>query len=391
MSTNFSRSQSFRKTAAVSRHGIVAAQHRRAAEVGARVLAEGGDCVDAVVATSFAIGALEPWMSGVGGVGTMVLYRAADDRFEVIDFGGVSPAGLDARDYPLASDGRSADLFPWRRVEGDRNLHGATSVAIPGVVAGMGEAHARHGRRPWADLVHPAAALAREGLLVDWYTTINIASAAAELRRYPAAAAEFLVDGLPPHATWGARDVQRLPRPRYAATLERIAEGGARSFYQGDLARQIAAEVAAAGGPLRASDLANYRARVSASLPIPYRGATVHATPELTAGPTLAQTLHQLQAWQPAGTRPDAAAYAAWAGALQQAYRQRLNDMGDADGSRTVGAEHLPPTCTTHFSVVDAQGNMAAVTQTLLGIFGSKFVTPETGILMNNGIMWFDP
>ena len=391
MSTNFSRSQSFRKTAAVGRHGIVAAQHRRAAEVGARVLAEGGDCVDAVVATSFAIGALEPWMSGVGGVGTMVLYRAADDRFEVIDFGGVSPAGLDARDYPLASDGRSADLFPWRRVEGDRNLHGATSVAIPGVVAGMGEAHARHGRRPWADLVHPAAALAREGLLVDWYTTINIASAAAELRRYPAAAAEFLVDGLPPHATWGARDVQRLPRPRYAATLERIAEGGARSFYQGDLARQIAAEVAAAGGPLRASDLANYRARVSASLPIPYRGATVHATPELTAGPTLAQTLHQLQAWQPAGTRPDAAAYAAWAGALQQAYRQRLNDMGDADGRRTVGAEHLQPTCTTHFSVVDAQGNMAAVTQTLLGIFGSKFVTPETGILMNNGIMWFDP
>ena len=84
-------------------------------------------------------------------------------------------------------------------------------------------------------------------------------------------------------------------------------------------------------------------------------------------------------------------AYAAYGRALQQAYRQRLDDMGDADGRRAVGAEHLAPSCTTHFNVVDAEGNMAAVTQTLLGIFGSKFVTPGTGILMNNGIMWFDP
>ena len=131
---------------------------------------------------------------------------------------------------------------------------------------------------------------------------------------------------------------------------------------------------------------------MSAPLAIPYRHATVYATPELTAGPTLAQTLLQLAQWTPGGPRPDAQAYAAYARALQAAYRQRLDDMGDADGRRTVGAGHLPaPTCTTHFNVVDAEGNMAAVTQTLLGIFGSCFVTPDTGILMNNGIMWFDP
>ena len=85
------------------------------------------------------------------------------------------------------------------------------------------------------------------------------------------------------------------------------------------------------------------------------------------------------------------AAYTEYALALQSAYRERLSDMGDADGRRALGAEHLAPACTTHFSVVDRDGNMAAVTQTLLSTFGSQFVTPKTGITMNNGIMWFDP
>jgi gamma-glutamyltranspeptidase/glutathione hydrolase len=118
----------------------------------------------------------------------------------------------------------------------------------------------------------------------------------------------------------------------------------------------------------------------------------VYATPELTCGPTLAHTLRRLQQdLQPGGRQPDAASYAAFARALQSAYRERLSDMGDADGRRALGAEHLAPACTTHFSVVDRDGNMAAVTQTLLSMFGSKFVTPQSGILMNNGILWFDP
>ena len=115
------------------------------------------------------------------------------------------------------------------------------------------------------------------------------------------------------------------------------------------------------------------------------------ATPELTAGPTLAHALRLLQQnLKPAG-QPDATTYADYAAALQSAYRERLNDMGDAAGKRALGAEYLAPACTTHFSVVDRHGNMAAVTQTLLSLFGSKYVTPHTGIAMNNGIMWFDP
>ena len=391
MNDNFSLSQTFRKPAVVSSRGIVSAQHRRAAEVGAAVLTKGGDCIDAAIATSFALGALEPWMSGIGGGGAMVLYRAREKRFEVIDFGMCAPQGLNPADYALTGEGAASDLFPWPRVKDDRNLHGPGSVAVPGVVAGMEAAFNRYAKLPWADLVTPAAALAREGSLVDWFTTENIASGARDLRRYASSAEDFLRDGLPPTPMWGIRAEVRLPRPRYANTLKMLAVQGARSFYEGEIAAQIGGEMEAAGGALRASDLAAYRARVGATLAIPYRHAIVHATPELTAGPTLAHTLNLLSAWSAAGVKPDVTAYVAYGKALQAAYRARLKDMGDADGKRALATEYLAPSCTSHFNVVDAEGNMAAVTQTLLSIFGSKFVTPESGILMNNGIMWFDP
>ena len=330
-------------------------------------------------------------MSGIGGGGAMVLYRAREKRFEVIDFGMCAPQGLNPADYPMTGEGAASDLFPWPRVKDDRNLHGPGSVAVPGVVAGMEAAFNRYAKLSWSELVLPAATLARDGLLVDWFTTENIASGARDLRRYASSAEDFLRDGLPPTPMWGIRAQVRLPRPRYANTLEKLAAQGPRSFYEGEIAAQIGREIAAAGGALRASDLTAYQARVGNTLAIPYRHAVVHATPELTAGPTLAHTLKLLSAWNAMGAVPDAAAYAAYGRALQDAYRERLKDMGDADGKRALGAEHFAPACTSHFNVVDGEGNMAAVTQTLLSIFGSKFVTPESGILMNNGIMWFDP
>src|ERR1700694_787984 len=131
MRDQFSNAQQVRKPAVISKGGIVAAQSRKAAEVGAEVLAAGGDCVDAVVATTFALGVLEPWMSGVGGGGAMVLYRARDDRYEVIDYGMRAPRGLRPEDYPLTG-GAAFDIFPWPRVKDDRNLHGPGSIARPG-------------------------------------------------------------------------------------------------------------------------------------------------------------------------------------------------------------------------------------------------------------------
>jgi gamma-glutamyltranspeptidase / glutathione hydrolase len=392
MPDQFSHAQQIRKPAVSSKGGIVAAQSRKAAEIGAQILAAGGDCVDAVVATTFALGVLEPWMSGLGGGGAMVLYRSSENRYEVIDYGMCAPRNVRSEDYPLTGDGAASDLFPWPRVKDDRNLHGPGSIAVPGVVAGMEEAHRRHARVPWKELLGPSVALADEGLAVDWWTTLEIASVAADLRRYPASADAYLKDGLPPNAQWSIKSDVRMPQGTLKTALARLAEAGPRDFYEGDLARSIAADVQAGGGALSIEDLNAFRAHLREPLAIPYRGGKVYATPELTAGPTLAHALRLLQeGLQATGGAPDAAAYTAYAHAIQTAYRERLKDMGDADGRRALGAEYLAPSCTTHFSVVDRDGNMAAVTQTLLSTFGSKFVTPQTGITMNNGIMWFDP
>src|SRR4029079_6160880 len=179
MRDQFSNTQQIRKPATTSKGGIVAAQSRKAAEVGAEVLAAGGDCVDAVIATTFALGGLEPGMSGLGGGGVvdpwmrglgavcaMVLYRAREDRHEVIDYGMRAPRSLRLEDYPL-SDGAASDLFPWERVKDDRNIHGPGAIAVPGVVAGMEEAHRRHAKMPWKELLAPSVALAGQGLAVD--------------------------------------------------------------------------------------------------------------------------------------------------------------------------------------------------------------------------------
>src|ERR1700761_5326132 len=109
MPNQFSHAQQIRKPAVSSKGGIVAAQSRKAAEIGAQVLASGGDCVDAVIATTFALGVLEPWMSGLGGGGAMVLYRARENRFEVIDYGMRTPDSLNPADYPLTGDGAASD------------------------------------------------------------------------------------------------------------------------------------------------------------------------------------------------------------------------------------------------------------------------------------------
>src|SRR5262245_56536364 len=392
MRDQFSTTQQIRKPAVASRGGIVAAQSSRAAQVGAEVLAAGGDCVDAVIATTFALGVLEPWMSGPGGGGAMVLYRAREDRYEVIDYGMRAPASLNPADYPLAGGGAASDIFPWPRVKDDRNIHGPGSIAVPGVVAGMEEAHRRHAKLPWKELLAPSVKLAGEGLAVDWWTTLMISSSAVDLRRYPASAAAYLVDGLPPNAPWGIKANVRLPQDRLKATMAQLASAGPRDFYEGDLANSLAADIQAAGGALSVADLKPFRAHLREPLAIPYRGGKVFATPELTAGPTLSRTLGLLQKdLKPARGGPDAAAYVAYASALQAAYRERLKDMGDEDGRRSLGAEALAPACTTRFRALHHDVTSAAVTQTLLSTFRSRFVSGQTGITMNNGIMWFDP
>lgn len=386
MSLNLSHSQTITKTVIETEHGVVAAQHRLAAEAGARVLAAGGDAVDAAIATSFAIGVVEPWMSGPAGGGGLMLWRADEGRSYALNYGMRSPGALDPADYPLSGAGKTCDLFPWDAVVGERNVQGATAIAVPGLVDGMGKLHARFGTMPWSDLLGPSIALAREGLLVDWYAALIIASTTRILAQDPDAAALFLEDGQWPTVSgWTALAEKRLNMTTMADSLQEIADQGARALYDGDLAQMMAKDVQAKGGSLSVEDLRAYHAQFSDPLSFEYRDTRMDVLPGLTAGPTLRDAMRVMETSTMGCDGPQETAYCAYADGLKSAYRNRLAQMGH-DGE-TEAAQG----CTTHFSVVDRQGNMVSQTQTLLSIFGSRVVSPSTGFLMNNGVMWFDP
>jgi len=369
-----------RKPPVSSRAGIVASQSGTAAGVGAEVLKAGGSAVDAVVGTAFALASVEPWNSGLGGIGFMVVHQAGADRADIVDFGPVAPHGLDPAAFPLTGEMRT-ELFTWPQVVGDRNMHGPLSFAIPSAVRGYALAVERFGRLPWRELIQPAIGLARTGLPVDWFTTVKVASAATDLRRYEESRRVWLPDDLPPVCPPDS-DSMSLPLGRLAETLERLAETGPADFYEGEIARSIVADTGAGGGVLSLEDLANCRARIVPPLETPYRGVMFQTTPGMTAGPTLAGVLRMLGGRRFGGT-PDGDYFEALVEALRQAYAERLDTMGDAEaGSRTS---------TTHITAIDRQGGIAALTTTLLSSFGSRYVLPGTGILTNNGVMWFDP
>lgn len=383
---NFSNTQKVSKVVIKTPHGVVSSQHKRAAQVGAAVLEQGGDAVDAAIATSFALGVVEPWMSGLAAGGCMVLWRADEKKSYGIDFGMRSPRSLNPKDYPLSGNGKSSDLFPWAHVVDDRNVQGATAVAVPGVVFGMDLAHQRFGSKPWQTLVEPAAKLAQEGLLVDWYSTLITASNAASLAADTDAAKLFLDEGKwPISGSWAALTEKHLNQEVLAQTLQEIAQNGAASFYRGKIAKALVKDIQSKGGCLSLEDLEHYEARWVDPLEIAYRDATIYGIPGLTGAPTFAKALSLLeQEYQPSTSKPDAKTYVEYARALREAFAVRLESMGDHESPQAPGS-------TTHFSVVDRHGNMCSVTQTLLSIFGSRVVSPSTGILLNNGIMWFDP
>ena len=281
-----------RKPAASGTRGMVVAQAKSAAEAGVAVLDAGGNAIDAAVATALALAAVEPWNSGLGGIGQAVVHRAGQARAEVVDFGPTAPGRLDATRFKLT--GRvAADLFGWPEVEGDINIHGPLSFVIPSAVAGYAEMHGRWGRLPLSEVAAPAVALARRGLPQDWYTTLKIANSAAILRKYPESARVYLRDGLPPVAPYqGGLSYFRLGG--LSETLERLGRAGWRDFYEGELASSIVADVASLGGVLSAEDLLKCRARVMPTLETPWCSRILQATGPLTAAPTAIEVLREM-------------------------------------------------------------------------------------------------
>lgn len=368
------------KPAVTSERGVVAAQNVEAAEAGAAILSAGGNAIDAAVAAAFALAVGEPWMSGLGGGGYMTLFSAREGRARVVDFAMRSPKGLDLADYPLAG-GQGADLFGWPSVIDDANVHGPKSIAVPGAVAGYALAVERFGAKPLAEVIAPALALARRGHKVTWWTTLMCAADMSVLRQFEATKTVWLPGGCPP-AMSAEPVVKYLPLGALADTMEAIARDGAESFYRGEIARRIVADAERFGSPLSLADLASYRAEIQDPLSMPRGKAIYHVPAGMTAGPSFADALKDLPAFS--GAAPDAAAYAAYARTLKAAYEYRMAKMGHA-------GDHGDRSCTTHIAAADAEGNLVMLTTTLLSRFGSRMVFPETGMLMNNGINWFDP
>lgn len=371
---------SIHKPEVESRSGIVAAQHFEAAQAGAKVLAAGGNAMDAAVVTALVLSTVEPWLSGIGGGGFLLHADGASGRVDALDFSVRAPCGLDPADYRLAG-GRDGDWFDWPAVTGDRNIFGYPSICVPGTIAGLAAALERFGTLSWKDALEPGIAVAERGLEVDWYTALCIAIDSSGLSAFPASAEIFLEDGRPPRTPAGTAKVYR-PMPAKAALLRRLADSGPGDFYHGETARQLVADLAEGGSRISAADLAGYQPRWAPPLKAEYRGWGVCANAGLSGGPSLLATLRLLESALPRGRQPDAKAALAYARAIREAYRVRLTGMGHAAREGD---------CTSHISVVDAQGNMVSLTNTLLSRFGSKVVLPRSGILMNNGMMWFDP
>jgi gamma-glutamyltranspeptidase / glutathione hydrolase len=373
------------RPAVTGRHGIVACQHYLAAEAGAAVLEAGGNAMDAAVTTALAMGVVEPWMSGIGGGGYLLHGDAATGQVHMVDFGMKSPEALDPADYVLESGVSGNDaLFTWPKVVDDLNQVGGKSVAVPGAVAGLSAALERFGTITWAEALQPAIALAEKGLPVQWPVTLEIAYSAETLARFEVSRGIYLPNGLPA-ITPDAHQPVYQPMGGLPLTLRRLAEAGARDFYEGEIAAALVSDLQAAGSVISAGDLASYRPNIQLALAVPYRGATVCLSHGFSGGPTFARALRQIEETLDPGEGVTAATYLAWASALSDAYSYRLANHGHA------GDMGSPDASTTHLSVVDRHGNMVALTNTLLERFGSRLTLPESGVLMNNGMFWFDP
>lgn len=379
-------------------HAAIASANFLATNAGLEVIAAGGNAFDAAVAVASTLSVVEPESSGMGGGFMAVLRRASDGREVFIDAREVAPAAVNAKDY-LNSDGT-----PNR----DAALNGPLSAGIPGEPAGLAWLAEHYGRLPLKQSLAPAIRTARDGFEPDSRLRGSIAERADDLRRWPASAAKYFVDGKPPVAGKLWRD------PDQARTIELLAEQGRDGFYKGEVARKLVAAVRAAGGNWSEADLAAYQVKERAPISVDYRGyRIVTAPPPSSGGVAVAEILNILRGVET--EKLDRAHRIHYViEAMRRAFRDHNDYLGDpdfvkmpldmllspyyADGlrqsilpDRATPSSMLPSSAardpgphTTHFSIIDKDGNMIAVTSTVNYTLGSTFVAAGTGVLLND-------
>ena len=365
------------KTEPVARDGMVTAEHHLAAEAGIEMLRDGGNAVDAAVAAAFAMGVVEPFTSGIGGIAGLVI-RRADGTVVSIEGPTRAPLGARADMFELVGDGSRAGMYLWPAVKGGANVDGATSVSVPGQAAALCLALERYGSLPRARVMEPAIRLAREGFEIDWYVALSFAMYAERLWKAGDARRIFYrPSGAPLRPPIGTEPSDRVVQTDLARTLECIARDGPDVLYRGEIAEAIVTDVRANGGVLGSEDLAKYEARVGTPLQTMYRGHRVITLDGLSGGPTIARALTVLDAFPLGAKEPGGVDHLHLvAEALRASFLHRFSQRADH---------------TTHLNAVDKQRTMVALTQTLGQGFGSGFVPKGTGIVLVDGMTWFDP
>jgi gamma-glutamyltranspeptidase/glutathione hydrolase len=427
------------KREAVSEHGMVTAMHPLAARAGLDILEAGGNAVDAAVATAFAIGVVEPFMSGVGGVTAMVMYSRSTGQTTVVDGSSRAPSAAREDTFELAPADTAAGMYGWRGTVGDAQNTGYRAPVVPGQPACLLYALERYGSRRLTrqEVMAPAIRLAEEGFEVDPYQAQTIAFAQRRLRMFPETFRTFfLEDGLPPVPTTSTRDADRVIQSDLARTLKALAEEGPSVLYQGEIGDQLVAGLQANGGLITRDDLAAFAVRELAPLRTDYRGYQLHGLSPTSGSMTAFEALNILSEFDLPSLEPASAeAVHLIAEALRRAFLDRFAHLADTDlrdvpvrgllsaeYARSIAAEmslqHADPRasagdpwtfqaqrgaalapspvaggdgCTTHLNVVDAERNMVACTSTLGELFGSAVIPAGTGIVLNNGMTWFDP
>lgn len=377
----------------------IATAHPLATEAGLEILRQGGNAFDAAVTVAAVLAVVEPYSSGLGGGGFWLLHRAADSHQVVLDGRETAPLAAH-RDMYLDSEGKH---------DHNLSLNGPLAAAIPGVPAALDKLARNYGRLPLSTSLAPAIQLAREGFAVDQRLHYFVQMRRAALAQSPAASSIFLPNGLPPSLGSSIR------QPDLARTLELLAEQGADGFYRGALAERLVDRVTCAGGIWQQADLSTYSAVERPPLVGEFHGMRLISVPPPSSGGTaLIQSLNLMAQIPPALS--DEAGRIHWlVESLRRAYRDRAEFLGDADfvpvpvqhltakayaqklastidPGRATPSSDLPASApegsrgqdTSHYSILDAEGNRVAATLSINTPFGSGFMVAGTGVLLNN-------
>jgi gamma-glutamyltranspeptidase/glutathione hydrolase len=391
-----------------AKHGMVVSREKHATDAGEAVLESGGNAIDAAVAVAFTLAVTHPSAGNLGGGGFMLI-RFADGKSTFLDFRERGPAAA-THDMYLGPDGHPTK---------DSQL-GYRASGIPGTVKGMAYAHEHWGKKPWKQLLNPAIELASKGFPVSWALSQSLQSrgTSEKLAMFPDSNRIFLRSGKP----FEPGDL--LIQTDLARTLKRIRDVGAKDFYEGETARLLAADMKAHGGIITLDDLKNYKAIERTPLTGKYRGYDILTSPPPSSGGIgILQMLGVLEGteYYKAGAG-SAAELHMLAETMRRYFADRSEHLGDPDFFKvpistllnpryitslreSIDPNHATPSAqikpvslsayesleTTHFSIVDAQGNAVSMTYTLNGGFGSGVTAEKLGFLLNNEMDDFAP